>query len=314
MPKISIIVPIYNTAHYLKKCLNSLLAQEISDLEILLINDGSPDNSQEIIDSYKERYPDKIKVFVQENQGQAAARNFGIENAKGEYLAFVDSDDYIEPHAYSTAIDYAQKNGLDIVCFDFWEINENGSRQHCSHCVFEGDGNKTKYILNETSPCNKIIKREIFAKNALRFTANRIYEDLELIPQLALYTDNIGFLDVPLYNYVIHSGSTMRQASYSSKLASIFSVMERLYEVFSETAYYQELEYLYIEHLLHSSTLRYLQYAEGVGDIKRIAKIMRDRFPNWRKNQYYKQMNIKYKIFCELAYHKQIKLLKAIMR
>lgn len=313
MPEISIIVPIYNTAHYLKKCLKSLLAQNLADIEIILINDGSPDNSQEIIESYAERYPEKIKFFVQENQGQAAARNLGIENATGKYIAFVDSDDYVEPEAYKTAIEYAESNGFDIVCFDFWEVNENGFREHYRHCVFDGIDCKTKYILNETSPCNKVIKRTIFSENGLRFTASRIYEDLELIPQLALYTDNIGFMDVPLYNYVIHSGSTMRQAQYSPRLASIYAVMERLYEVFSDTAYRSELEYLYIEHLLHSSTLRYLQYPEGKKDIKRISKTMKSAFPHWRKNRYYKQMNIKYRIFCELAYYKQIWLLNAII-
>ena len=96
MIKISIIIPVYNAEKYLKKCIDSVINQNVESKEIILVNDGSIDNSQEIIDEYVAKYPDMIKAIKQENAGQAVARNVGIENASGEFLAFLDSDDYLE--------------------------------------------------------------------------------------------------------------------------------------------------------------------------------------------------------------------------
>lgn len=313
MPKISVIVPVYNTEKYLEKCFDSLINQTMNDIEIIVVNDGSPDNSQEIIDRYKELYPDKIKCFVQENKGQAAARNFGIRQATGEFISFVDSDDYLEPETYDTVYTYAEQNNSDIVCFGMFEDKGEGEKTVCDYCLFDHPDNRIKYILNETSPCNKLISRELFSQNDIAFKENLIYEDLELIPQLALYTDKIAFLNKPFYNYVIHADSTMRQKKYNEKLSSIYTVMDSLKTNFEKTEYKKELEFLFIEHLLHGATLRYLDYEEGVEDIKKIGEIMKQNFPKWRKNIYYKKNDFKYKIFCELAYSKNIGLLKAIL-
>ena len=100
MIKISIIIPVYNAEKYLKKCIDSVINQNVESKEIILVNDGSIDNSQEIIDEYVAKYPDMIKAIKQENAGQAVARNVGIENASGEFLAFLDSDDYLEENSY----------------------------------------------------------------------------------------------------------------------------------------------------------------------------------------------------------------------
>ncbi len=312
MPKISVIIPVYNSENYLEKCLDSVINQTLDDVEIIVVNDGSPDNSQEIIDRYKSNYPSKIKAIYQENHGQAAARNNGIQYATGEYIAFVDSDDYLELDAYEKAYSLAKENDSDIVCFGFFEVNGE-TRKAIDYTVFPVPKNDVRYILNETSPSNKLIKRNIWSENNIRFTENRIYEDLELIPQLALYTKKIVFMNDNLYNYVIHSGSTMRQKTYNQKLASIYPVVDTLKEKFWNTPYHTELEYLYIEHLLHGAVLRYLGYKEGSKDIQKISSIMKKTFPAWHKNIYYKKLNMKYKIVCWLAYLKQIKLLRLLL-
>ena len=312
MPKISVIIPVYKSEKYLEKCLDSLIKQTLNDIEIIIINDGSPDNSQEIIDRYKGRYPERIKSFVQVNKGQAAARNIGLQFAAGEYIAFVDSDDYVELNAYKTAYEYAKETDLDIVCFGMCEV-KGEDRVLLDYRYVTTEVPKLSYILNETSPCNKIIKRSIFVDNALKFTEKRIYEDLELIPQLALYTDKIGFMDDCLYNYVIRQGSTMRQKVYSEKLSCIYDVADKLKEKFWNTPYRTELEFLYIEHLLHGAVIRYLGYEEGKKDILRISDIMKNTFPEWRKNKYYKMQHWKYKVVCNLAYFKAIPILKRIL-
>ncbi|MBE6587839.1 MAG: glycosyltransferase [Ruminococcaceae bacterium] len=315
MPKVSVIVPVYNSEKYLRKCLDTLVGQTLEDIEIIVVNDGSPDNSQTIIDEYAEKYPEKIVSLIQENRGQSAARNNGIAHATGEYIAFVDSDDYIELHALATSYEYAKNNGLDIVCFDYWIVNGD-SVTFNDHCRMDSDEADIKYLLNEASPWNKLISRRIFSEHGVRFLENIIYEDLEMIARLVLYTDKIGYINEALYFYIIHEGSTMRLKKYNEKLASIYKVMDSLTNSFEGTKYDKEgvLEYMYIEHLLHLAVYRYLDYPEGAEDIRRIAAIMKERYPNWRKNKYYKRCTKKLKIFCELAARKQIKLLKLIMK
>lgn len=315
MPKVSVIVPVYNSEKYLEKCLDSLVGQTLEDIEIIIVNDGSPDNSQAIIDDYAARYPEKIKSLCQENRGQSAARNNALVHATGDYVAFVDSDDYVELHALAHAYEYAVERELDIVCFDFWTVNGENV-EYCAHCSMEDSETDIKYLLNEASPWNKLISRKLFSDAGVRFLENYIYEDLELIARLVLYTDKIGYLSEALYFYVIHEGSTMRLKKYNPKMASIYYVMGSLSKSFKGTKYDKcgVLEYMYIEHLLHQAVYRYLDYPEGREDIKKIAGIMKNEYPGWRKNKYYKRCGIKMRIFCELAARKQIKLLKLIMK
>ena len=312
--KVGIIVPVYNTEKYLKKCLNSLVKQTLDEIEIIIINDGSVDKSQEIIDEFSNQYPDKIKSYIQSNSGQAAARNFGLKKAVGEYVLFIDSDDYIEVNTCEKVYGIAKQSDLDILCFNMCEEFENNIEKPSNYYSFNNYSKNIKYVLNETSVTNKLIRRKILIDNKLFFMEDYIYEDLELIPRLVLYTDKIDFIDDKLYHYVIHNDSTMRQKNYNPKLNSIFVVIESLKKKFDNTPYTSEMEYLCIEHLLHGAVLRYLDYPEGNKDIIKIADIMKKDFPNWRKNKYYRKQNLKYKIVCELAFNKKIKLLKKILK
>ncbi len=97
MKKVSVIVPVYNVENYITKCLESLVSQTLQDMEIIIVNDGSTDNSQQIIDNFVKKYPEKIKAFIKDNGGLSDARNFGIDRAIGEFIGFVDSDDYVTP-------------------------------------------------------------------------------------------------------------------------------------------------------------------------------------------------------------------------
>lgn len=312
--KVSIIVPVYNNEKYLRKCLESLEKQTLDEIEIIIVNDGSTDGSQEIIDEFSNKYPEKIKSFIQQNSGQAVARNFGLKKAIGEYVLFIDGDDYIELNTCEKAYKVAKSNDLDILCFNICEEFENNIEKPSNYYNLIKYPKNIKYVLNETAVVNKIIRRKLLIENKLFFMENYIYEDLELIPRLALYTDKIDFIDDKLYHYVIHSNSTMRQKKYNPKLNSIFVVIESLKKKFANTQYKDEMEYLCIEHLLHGAVLRYLDYPEGNDDIIKIADIMKKDFPKWRKNKYYKKQNLKYKIVCELAYNKKIKILRKIFK
>ena len=116
--KVSVIVPVYNVEKFIDKCLNSLVNQTLKEIEIIVVNDGSPDNSQKIIDEYVKKYPDKIKSFIKENGGQGSARNMGMEKAVGEYISFVDSDDWLDLDTLEKMYFLAKKDKSDIVICD----------------------------------------------------------------------------------------------------------------------------------------------------------------------------------------------------
>lgn len=304
MCKVSIIVPIYNTEKYLKKCLDSLVNQTLNDIEIILVNDGSTDNSQNIINEYTAKYPDKIKAFTKENGGQASARNLGISQASGEYLAFVDSDDWVEFNMYEELCNKAIKENLDIVCCNEYLVINNEKKKNFNRLIYPNDITNN-YIIKESGPWNKLIKRNLIINNNIWFLENRIYEDLAIIPTLALYTDKIGYIDCYLYNYVIREGSTMNQTEYNKKLEDIFVVMEELSTKLQDN-HKEELEFLYIKHLLFDASLRFLQYKEGRNEMKKIIFIMKQNFPNWKNNKYFKQENFKYKLICKALYKNNI--------
>ena len=130
MPKVSVIVPFYNVEDYIEKCIKSLLNQTLDDLEIILVNDGSKDNSESIAKKYLNEYPKKIIYLEKENGGLGDARNYGIPYAKGEYIAFIDSDDYVEKDMYEQMLKKAEEEQSDMVECDFWwEYSEENKKE-----------------------------------------------------------------------------------------------------------------------------------------------------------------------------------------
>ena len=231
MYKVSVIVPIFNSENYLEKCLDSILSQTLNDIEIILIDDGSTDASLQIIKQYAKKY-NNIKYKTKKNEGQAIARNLGIEMATGEFISFVDSDDYIENTMMEELYRNAIENSSDIVICDY--IEECPNKKIEKKSLFINTENLAKsYILSVAGPCSKIIRTEIFKKNDIKFLENNIYEDLAIIPTLALYTEKISYCEEVLYHYVIRNNSTMQQTDYNKKLESIFNVMNFLYEQFN---------------------------------------------------------------------------------
>lgn len=306
MKKISIIVPVYNSCQYLERCINSLLNQKnVDDLQIILVNDGSQDASEEIIDRYVKEYPDNIIKINKANGGQASARNRGIEIADSEYLLFIDSDDYIENNCLDKLYSFAQSNNNDLVVFDYYEIENNRKiKKEGMNCLTTN--NNINYLLGNASPWNKLIKTQILKDNNIKFLENYIYEDLATMPIIAGYAKNVGYYKYPLYYYIIRDGSTMRQKDYNEKLESIYYAMNHLETQFRErnlfTKYKEELEYLYIDHLLYAATGRFLNYKNSEENLQKIVKIIKSKYPNWRNNKYYKNKNFIYKLTCNIFY------------
>ena len=226
MPKISFIVPVYNTGIYIKKCLDSIINQTFKEeIEIILINDGSTDNSDELIKEYIENSNSKdlMKYYTKENEGIAKTRNFGIDKANGEYIFFVDSDDYIDKETIKMLKPYID-NDIDIIKFKLQRIDKNNNiLEKVDGPVFEETSGEEAFnmLYSEDvlldSPCVYVIKRNMFTQNNFKF--NRTYhEDFGLIPLIILKAKR--FVSIPdyLYYYVQGDNSITRNNDYEKTI------------------------------------------------------------------------------------------------
>ncbi len=311
--KISIIVPIYNVEDYLEKCLDSLVNQTFNDYEILCINDGSPDNSQKIIEKYEKKYPNLVFGFKKENGGLSDARNYGLSKAKGDYVLFIDSDDYIEKNTLEILYSEVVK-GYDIVSFNFNKIWDDGK---IVPCINQKIDDYKKFMIAFPMACNKIFKRKLF-DDEFKFKKGILYEDLEFIPSLVLKTNKISSIDNYLYYYYQRKGSIMNQNKFNNRLLDIFTVLNSLEDRFIKNnkynEYYEELQYLNVEHLLYSAGLRFSVFKDGKKHLEKCNDIINSKYRNFKNNKYYKEKSFKFKLICNLTYHKHYKLLKLISK
>ena len=231
MEKVSVIVPIYNVEKYLEKCINSIISQTYSNIEIILVNDGSTDSSELICKKY-ENTDKRIRYYKKENGGLSSARNYGIDRAKGDYLVFVDSDDYISKEMINILLNVAISNNADIVECDFLEFFENSKiedsnidRTIDNKCYSSYEAISSLICNTGITPIawNKIYKRQMF--NQLRYKEGIYHEDEELIVKLLSRANNICKIDVPLYFYMIRNGS-ITNSKFNKKHLDIIEIME----------------------------------------------------------------------------------------
>ncbi|MEC0271443.1 glycosyltransferase family 2 protein [Paenibacillus anseongense] len=244
-PKVSIIVPVYNTKKYLIKCLDSLFMQSLKDIEIIVVNDGSSDDSQLVINKYIKKHPDKIITLIKGNEGPGIARNYGIKIAKGDYLGFVDSDDWADPEMFKKLYNIADKGHDYIVC-DYIRVQKDGSRS-----VFKGfsgisfDHHQAVIYSTDTAfSCNKLIKKSLF--ETFPFTGDW-YEDLATIPLLLTNASSPAYVEAPLYYYTKRSGSITE--SNNIKTLGVICAWERLLTQ-ANPRYQQELVFAVAKNIL----------------------------------------------------------------
>ena len=314
MPKVSVIVPVYNVEKYLKKCLDSLLNQTIKDdIEVIIVNDGSKDKSQDIIDEYIKKYPNLFKGYIKENHGQGSARNYGVKKATGEYIGFVDADDYIEENMYEVLYNEAKEKNLDIVVCDMVWAYEDGKIEYRSTLPsFLKEFNYKTYILSNPGPVNKIYKRELWENSKVYFPEDIWYEDFAIIPALSKYTKKIGYINSKLYYYRQRQNSTMKNTKYDTKLLDIIKACSYLYEALKDTEYVEELEYLYAFQLIYFSSYKFMEF-DKYEDIEKCVEEVNSKFPNWKKNSYYIKKPFLFKLYCNLLCRKKYKLAKILL-
>ena len=235
---ISIIVPIYNAEKYIKKCVNSLINQTKKELEIILINDGSTDDTLKILKEYKDK---RIKLFSNKNQGIGKTRNFGISKATSEYIMFCDSDDYYEPNMCELMYDIAKKEDLDIVICDFFKEYDSGKVEPFKVASFDYTTLKeTPSLLRTTNlaPWNKIYRTELLKNNNILFEENLKYEDTPFVAKALDCANRIGKIDKCLNHYIVHeqSETTIRDR----RCFDIIKIVDILRNYFKDKDYIKE--------------------------------------------------------------------------
>lgn len=241
---VSIIVPVYNTAEFLVQCLESLLAQTYSKIEIVLVNDGSADNSLSICEEYALRYP-SVKVYSQENAGQGIARNLGISKCNGKYIMFVDSDDWVDKDIVKKLHDDIKRSESNIAACNFMRtyVNQFDRYYKVEEKISPNstvDLAKDKGLINQIStfPVCKLIKSEIFRNYSLTFP-NHFFEDVAMMPVLFVLAGKISFIDDALYYYRNRTGST---SNSDKKLDDRITCMKSLIAYFKRYDVYEKYE------------------------------------------------------------------------
>ena len=315
MPKVSVIVPVYNVEKYITRCLTSLVNQTIDDLEIILVNDGSKDNSEQIIRQFKKDYKNIIYV-KKENGGLSSARNFGLIYATGEYVAFLDSDDYVDRTLYQKMYEKAKATNSDFAECDFiWkypncEKIDVGFRYKDKKEMFE----KARVVA-----WNKLIKREIIINKKIEFPVGLYYEDVEFFYKLLPYINSFDFVEEPLIYYVQRDNSIVNKQD--SRTKQIFKVLDNVTNYYKKIGLYSEyekqIEYTYTRILLCSSLKRMLKIEDKVTRELLLTETwqnLNSKFPNWKQNEILRKNNSVNGIFMKTMNNFSFKIYTKILR
>lgn len=300
MPKVSIIIPMYNVENYIETCLDSVMNQTMKDYEVIVIDDGSRDHSYENALEYQRRYPQQIRVFKQENAGQGAVRNNGVKEANGEYILFVDSDDTVSEYFVEKSYKAITESKADIGIFDAVIVDENRQRKedmtgcHCGDSICNLS-TFPQILFEYPAPWNKIYKRSLFTENQLGYATHMWYEDLVGASMFYTAAQKIVVIHETLYYYVQRSNSVMH-SKMDAKNMEILKAVDMICEFYRGKhiydIYQSELEYLAIYHVLVAASGRTVKADARSSFPVLFMKYMNEKFPQWRDNRYLHQLSV----------------------
>lgn len=301
--KVSIIVPVYNVEKYLPVCMESLVNQTLEDIEIIVVNDGSPDNSIKILEEYEKNYPDKVKVYTTENRGVSHARNYGLDRASGDFIMFVDSDDFIELDMAEKLYSKAVKDNNDLVMcarYNVYEVEGKKELIRKLMNIFSMNQNfnmkERKFELVHASPFpwDKLFKRTLL--DGIRFPEGIRFEDLVVAFEAATMAESIGVVPEPLYNYrKTTQGGFLNSFSEATKdIVKAFDLLfhfmkeKNLFETFGE-----ELGYICTRHFFYRYESFYGNEKRGQLQLKKeiiniTQEFLEKEVPGWADNHYLK--------------------------
>lgn len=321
MPKFSLIVPVYKIADYLPKCIDSVLAQTCQDYELLLIDDGSQDNCGALCDDYAAKHPDKIRAIHQPNGGAGAARNRGIALSQGEYLLFVDGDDYLSAQMLADLSCAVERTHADLLMFGA-EVERDGKKIGELHEDVPADvlfdvEKEPNLFFGVMAPWNRAYKRELFTENDIAFPTKVWYEDIRTVTK-CLAVAKTGFrLTGAYYHYLQREGSTMNNKTAERNVEILYAFDDicswykarGLYERFRA-----EITFQAVQHIWLAATVRVLSIDRKhhlVGDFR---DYMEKHFPDFRENPYLARLDGNKRLIYRLLLKKRYRTVRAIFR
>ena len=294
--KLSIIVPVYKVEEYLGECVDSLLSQTIDDYEIILVDDGSPDNSGKIADEYAAANPDMIRVLHIDNGGQGRARNFALDIAKGDFVGFVDSDDWVTHDMYEKMYPRAAETGADVVVCDFMERFADGRESMLPASL------QDNWLGSAGSSCNKIFRRSLVG--ALRFPVGLWYEDFYFSAVMLLRSKHTEFIAEPLYIYRRGQESTMHNNNAAKNL-DMLTIMDMLEKEMLPAGYKDDFEFFLVNHVLLDSISRLAKQdaPERKEVIGKLRQYVQAKIPKLSGCGSYKKESRKRRLIMWMNYH-----------
>lgn len=232
MQKISVIVPVYKTENYLKKCLDSIINQIYNNFEVIIVNDGSTDNSELIVSEYLKEYPDKIKYYKKENGGLSDARNYGVERATGDYICFVDSDDYIDINLFEN-LKIEMDKQTQLIKYKIIKVDSKYNEiERVNGPVFSNitglqafEYLMGKDVLLEVA-CLYLYKRDFYIENNFQFSKGLYHEDFGLLPLIITKAITVSSIDYYGYYYYMSDDSITRNVDYKKTRKRIWDMLE----------------------------------------------------------------------------------------
>ncbi len=279
---ISIIIPVYNNEKWFERCISSVINQTYKNIEIIIINDCSLDNVESIIKKYEAL--DKRIVYLKndKNIGVGYSRNKGIEISKGNYIYFLDSDDYIEKDTIETL--YRNIKPSDIYCSMLAAYKEiNGVKQEAHRKIEDLE------LLKSPSVCIRLFNKKLIKESNIKFSDIKIGEDLEFIFKLIIFNDTASYVDKILYTYVVHDDSTIRSNTDNQldTLKAIDHIVEYAKEINKYEEFKERIEYAAVEHILVGTISRILKINNySKADIQKCITYINNNYPNWKANKY----------------------------
>ena len=294
-PKISIVVAVYNLEKYLPRCLDALVNQTLQEIEILCVDDGSTDSAPQIVDEYAKKYPQKVKAFHKPNGGEFTTRNYGLERAVGEYVTFVDTDDYVEPNWAEKLYHAAKENDADLAVCGFERIDLNTgkvvSKDMTTHgyAVKEITGKDDFMVAINPAPWNKIYRRE--KVKDLRFLNFRGFNDMIFLASSYTKIKKVAFVPDVLYHYYLRYDSQIHSVNQQD-VDNFKKYLLELKELYIKENKYEEMKHILdLLAFLHLgvSVMYRASYDKSI-NMKKMMKetiaYLNENFPTWRKNPF----------------------------
>lgn len=295
MCKVSVVIPCYNSEQYIQKCFQSLSEQTFKDFNILLVDDCSTDNSVAIARKFADEYNLLLEIIQNEkNIGPSLSRKNGIVASKSEYIAFCDSDDWVEPDFLSTLIKESDEGKNDIVFCNFQTVYSNGNIvKHEVVSRITGNDKKAMVAMSFDSMCCMLIRRQLFLD--IDFPNIRNGEDMAIIPVLVSRADTYGYTQSYIYNYNYHSGSLSK--TFTNEMVASLKNSFAYIQKHLGSEYPNEVEFLGIRNLLYGGILNLFKGSFDTRLAKTIIDDFEKEYSNWENNKYYSSLPSYKKIY-----------------